>query len=110
LTIARLGGNTNKLLITATDLPEGVSAKPIEIKGKDKEVKVALVASADAKPSNGIFGLSVVDRVETNLQRRAVFELGPKESRGGEMLIPETDKLWLTVTTNAPAAEKVKGK
>jgi len=110
VTIARLGGNTNKLLITATDLPEGISAKPIEVKGKDKEAKIAFVANVDAKPWNGIFGLRVVDRVETNLQRRAVCELGPKESRGGEMLITETDQLWLTVATNTPTAEKGKAK
>jgi len=110
LTIGRLGGNTNKLLIAAIDLPEGVSAKPVEVKGKEKEAKLALVASLEAKPWNGVIGITVSDRVETNLQRRAVFELGPKESRAGEMLITETDKLWLTVATNAPAAEKSKGK
>jgi hypothetical protein len=108
LTITRLGGNTNKLLVTALNLPEGVLAKAMEVKAKDKEPKLALAASPSAKPFNGVIGIAVADQANTNLEHRAFFELGPKESRAGEMLINETDQLWLTIGTNKPVAEKVK--
>jgi hypothetical protein len=109
LTITRTGGHTNKLLVTATNLPQGVVAKPVEIAGKTKEVKVILTASADATPSNGPFEIEVHDVLKPELAHRLLFDLGPKESRAGEMLISQTDQFWLTVTTNT-IAEKPNSK
>ena len=83
----------------------------VKIGGKEKEAKLALIAAPDAKPFNGPVQIVVADLLHTNVQRNALFELGPKESRSGEMLINATDQLWLTVTTNTPAStEKEKAK
>jgi hypothetical protein len=101
LTITRTGGHTNKLFVTATNLPEGVIAKPVEIGGKAKEVKLILTASGDIKPFNGPFQIEAADSMKQELRHRLFFDLGPKESRAGEMLINQTDQFWLTVTTNS---------
>ena len=107
--IARSNGHTNELGLTFTGLPEGVTAENSSVGTKDKEAKVRLVADTDAKPSNGPFRIMVDDKVATNSSHAVQFELRPKESRFGEMLISFTDQLWLTVSTNAPA-EKPKSK
>ena len=111
MAINREVAHTNKLTATARGLPDDVAAEPVKIGAKDKEAKMRLVAAAEAKPFNGPIQIVVTDVSNTNLQRNAVFELGPKESRFGEMLINSTDQLWLTVTTNSPPpAEKPKAK
>ena len=111
LAISRTAAHTNKLTATASGLPDDVKVKTVKIGGKEKEAKLALIAAPDAKPFNGPVQIVVADLLHTNVQRNALFELGPKESRSGEMLINATDQLWLTVTTNTPAStEKEKAK
>ena len=111
LAISRTAIYTNRLSASVNGLPEGIMAEPVKIAGKDKEAKMILIGSQEAKPFNGPIQIVVTDFSDRNLQRRAVFELGAKESRFGEMLINSTDALWLTVTTNSPPTnEKTKTK
>jgi len=109
LTVTRTGGFTNKLVASVVNLPEGVSAKKVEISGKEKEFKIGLVANKEAEPFSGPMVVEVADPANRNLIRRAFVDLGPKESRAGEMLISQTDQLWLTVMTNV-VVEKVTAK
>src|SRR5207248_4483687 len=95
--------------VTATNLLRGVVAKPVEVAGKAKEAKLILTAPADSKPFNGPFEIEVHDLLKPELAHRLFFDLGPKESRTGEMLISQTDQFWLTVATNA-VAEKPNSK
>jgi hypothetical protein len=110
LTINRFGGHTNQLTVTCIGLPDGIACDPVEVGPKDKERKLKLHADADAKPTNGIFQVLVSDSIMTNLQHHASFDIGPKENRFGDLLISSTDQLWLTISTNAPPAEKPKSK
>jgi len=108
--VTRMNAHTNALSAVALDLPQGVIADEAVIKSKDNEGKISLVASAAAKPFNGEFRIRITDKANTNLSHFAQFDLGPKEARFGQMLIPQTERLWLTVVTNSPAPDKEKAK
>jgi len=102
LTITRSGGYTNKLVVSVRNLPEGVTAKTAEMfSSKEKEAKISLIAGGDAKPFSGPIQIHISGSSKDNLVRHAFVDLGPKESRAGEMLISQTDQLWLTVATNS---------
>ncbi|HMC28080.1 MAG TPA: PPC domain-containing protein [Verrucomicrobiae bacterium] len=111
LAINRTAAHTNKLTATIGGLPEGVTAETAKIGAKDKEAKIRLIAAPEARPFSAPIQILITDLANRNLRRKAVFDLGAKEGRFGEMLINLTDQLWLTVTTNSPPpAEKPKPK
>lgn len=106
LSISRSGGHTNGLTATIDDLPDGVIAKPAVISAKDKDAKIALICSSEAKAINAPIKIAISDSLQTNVSHFAIFELRAKESRFGEMLIPYTDQLWLTVTAATNTTSK----
>jgi len=105
LAITRSAGYSNKLEVAVVGLPENVSFKGASITAKDKEGKISLLAATNARPFSGPFQIELADPAN-KLTRRVIFDLGPKESRFGEMLIGYIDQLWLTVATNSAAPEE----
>jgi len=102
--VSRLQAHTNSLIVSMEGLPEGVTAKPTEVPAKGGEVKLALIAAAEATPTNRPVRIlvSATDGSEPR-ERAALFDLKGKESPGNR-LINETAELWLTVLPKpAPA-------
>ena len=113
LTVTPVNGFVcTNLQVTIEGLPEGVEAQVPKIAAKGGEVKVSLVASADAEPSNQPIRVWVVDKDKPALARAAMFTVNAKDT-SPELFINSTDALWLTVTSgpaqpNAAAKKKKK--
>jgi hypothetical protein len=87
--VERLAGFKDDLQITAVDLPEGVSAEPVEAGEKAKSVKLKLVAAADSAGSAAIHivGRTQGESPQTRNAAAALAGLGAS-----------IEDIWLTVT------------
>ena len=102
LTVTRLHGHKASLGVTFTGLPEGLTAKAMEIPAAGGEVKVTLTAAAEAKAAGQPFRVLVnADDPSQPVSHAAVFELRPKDP-AGDLLITHTDSIWLTVIPKPP--------
>ncbi|MEQ2007360.1 MAG: hypothetical protein ABMA26_11230 [Limisphaerales bacterium] len=102
VTLARNEGFKEKLTLSVKGLPDGVTARPAAVPDKSGEVKVELIASADAKAASGpIEILLSAPEVRPPLSRAATFSLRGGETRG-DRLINDGHVAWLTVA-NKPA-------
>ena len=102
VTVARVEGFKEKLVLSVKGLPAGVTAQIGEVPDKNGEVKLQLIASADAKAASGPLEilLSAPD-VRPPASRAATFSLRGGETRG-DRLINDGHVAWLTVA-NKPA-------
>ncbi len=113
LTVTPVNGFVcTNLQVMIEGLPEGVAVRVPKIAAKGGEVKVSLVASADAEPSNQPIRVLVFDKEKPALARPAIFTVNAKDT-SPELFINSTDSLWLTVTSgpaqpNAAAKKKQK--
>jgi hypothetical protein len=83
-------------------LPPGVTAQIGEVPDKNGEVKVLLVASAEAKAASGPLEILLsAPEVRPPSSRAATFSLRGAETRG-DRLINDGHVAWLTVS-NKPA-------
>lgn len=114
VTLKRRHGLAEPVTVSALDLPEGVTAAPVEVSGKTSEASLSLVAASEAASFSGPLRMiavvkGVVAPVEAVLNSSSVNNGVP----GGfpSLLIGKTDQLWLTVQPKAapvPASDKKK--
>ncbi len=109
LSIARLAGHAGKLTARVDGLPAGVFAAPVEIAEKATEATLRWSAPTNAPPFNGPVRIVVAGDGQ---ERRAVFPLATTGENNGvpqgftDLLLRETDSLWLTVLPpKAPEAK-----
>lgn len=102
VTVSRNEGFKEKLTLSVKGLPDGVTARVAAVPDKSGEVKVELVASADAKAAGvPIEILLSAPEVRPPMSRAATYSLRGGETRG-DRLINEGHVAWLTVA-NKPA-------
>ena len=106
VTVTRVEGFKEKLVLSVKGLPEGVTAKAAAVPDKSGEVKLELVASTDAKAASGPMEILLsAPEVRPPLSRAATFSLRGGETRG-DRLINDGHVAWLTVA-NKPAPPPV---
>jgi len=108
--VMRVNDRKGELLARVKHLPPGVTAPEVKVTEKGGEVKLVLTATADAKPANGPIQIEVAatDPKDTRVWR-ATRDLKDKDARG-DLLVSETDQVWLTVSPAAPEKPKVAAK
>ena len=113
VTVKRTKAFKAKLQLAAKNLPEGVTATPVDVPDKDGEVTLKLTANADAKPVSQPFTL-VLREMEGGTEHPAQFSLVAASENNGvpqgytELIINSTDQLWLTVSTEPVKSEEPK--
>ncbi len=106
VTVTRVEGFKEKLALSVKGLPEGVTARPVVVPDKSGEVKLELVATADAQAASGPLEILIsAPEVRPPLSRAATFSLRGTETRG-DRLINDGHVAWLTVA-NKPAPPPV---
>ncbi len=102
VTVARNEGFKDKLVLSVKGLPDGVTAKVPEATDKGGELKLELIATADARAASvPIEILLAAPEVRPPMSRAATFSLRGGETRG-DRLINDGHVAWLTVA-NKPA-------
>lgn len=102
VTFARNDGFQEKLALAVKGLPDGVTARIAPVPDKGTEVKVELVATADAQAANvPIEFILSAPEVRPPMSRAATFSLRGTEPRG-DRLVNDGHIAWLTVV-NKPA-------
>ena len=95
---ARLNGYRGGLEVGADGLPAGVSAVAVAVPGKGGEVKLNLVASADAAPANGPISVWIApEGTGPGARVKCQFDLKGAFADAGDLLVNSTDRAWLTV-------------
>ena len=110
LTVTQSDGGVTNLVATVNGLPAGVNATPVEVPAKGGEVKLSLIASDEAQPTNCPVQVFVSVKDSSPLRSRAaVFRPAPNNI-AGELLITQIEQLWLTVTPGTPPPRPPPGK
>lgn len=93
------------LLLVALDLPEGVTAGPGLAPSEGGEVRIVLTAGAAAPPANQPFRI-VLTSPDPLITPGATALAGwpPRYAAPGQLLINQTDRIWLTVLPRPAAA------
>ncbi len=100
--VKRLHGFKTPLQLIAKDLPEGVTAAPLDLPEKDGEATLKFTAIAEAAPANKPFQLSLLEKGGT-VEHPVRHLLTTTSDNNGvpqgytTLLIPEVRDLWLTV-------------
>jgi hypothetical protein len=98
LRILRPGTSDTVFHISATHLPEGVTADPVLAAAEVDRVQLSLTADAKAKPFNGPFRVLIMTTAEIPPRTEfARFRLRPRHTDAARLLIPDSDQPWLTV-------------
>lgn len=105
VTVSRLNGFTANLLAVADGLPEGITSTSGQVSSKN-EITLKLSAADAVKPANQSFRLLMIapDQDPPTI-RAAVANLKGQNTAAGDLLINQTDKIWLTVIPTKPKAE-----
>ncbi len=107
VTLSRQNGYAVPLTLSATGLPDGVRAEPVEISDKVGEASLQLVASTNAPPFGGPIQLRLVEK-ESGRERsvpHSLVSVGENNGvpQGYRRLVRETlSQLWLTVLRPPP--------
>ncbi len=102
VTVARNEGFKEKLVLSVKGLPDGVTARIPEVTDKGGEVKLELIASAEARAASvPIEILLSAPEVRPPMSRAATFSLRGGDTRG-DKLINDGHVAWLTIA-NKPA-------
>jgi hypothetical protein len=110
--VTRMHGFSAKLTLTATGLPEGVSASAVEVPDNGGEVSLPVAAAAEAAPFGGPIHV-VATEAESGVVHPAIAELVGTSIDNGvpngyhTLVIESTKDIWLTVLP--PAAQPSKG-
>ncbi|MGB8166906.1 MAG: hypothetical protein WCF18_05405 [Chthoniobacteraceae bacterium] len=102
VTVKRANGFKAKLQLAAKNLPEGVTAPDVEIAEKAAEATLKFSADAEAKPANQPIQL-VLREVESGAEHSVRYPMIATSENNGvpagytELVINDTDQLWLTV-------------
>lgn len=115
VTVSPVHGYARKLVLTAQGLPAGVSAPEVAVPEKGGEVVLVLQATAEAAAASGPVGL-LLREVEggRGIPVRHIL-VSTAENNGvpqgfSQLLINETEQLWLTVVPRPPAGAPEAGK
>ena len=109
LAIARQAGHTGKLTARVEGAPAEVAAPAVEVAEKATEATLRWSAPSNAPPFNGPIRIVVAG---DGRERRAVFALATTGENNGvpqgftDLLLRETDSLWLTVLPPKPPETK----
>ncbi len=107
ITVKIDGTPKGKIEARATDLPAGVSAKPVEVPAKGGEVKLTLQAAGEAAASQAPFRVEVViAKGEAAEQIRPAEFVIPFNEPRGDLLLPRHPQPWLTLSAKAPAKKE----
>ncbi len=107
--VRRLRGHTNAVTAFLRDLPTGVMGAPRTLEPSDTEPVLELVAAADAAAFQGPVRVVLAETNE-GAETAVPFELTTRGENNGvpqgysRLVVDRTDRLWLTVRTNRPAA------
>ena len=110
VSVKRANGFKAKLQLAAKDLPEGVTASPVDVPEKDGEVTLKITADATAKTAGQPFAV-VLREMESGTGHPAHFFMTTSSENNGvpqgytELVIPSTEQLWLTVLAEPAKAE-----
>jgi hypothetical protein len=102
VTIKRTNGFKSRLQLTAKNLPNGISAPPVEVPEKDGEVTVKLTAEPTAIPAGQPFSLALKE-IEGIKEYPVRYALAATSEDNGvpqgfaDLVIDSTEELWLTV-------------
>jgi hypothetical protein len=111
--VKRTGGFKAKLQLVAKDLPEGVTASPVDVPDKDGEVTLKIAADAAAKPA-GQPCTVVLRETESAAEHAARYFMTTSSENNGvpqgytELVIPWTERLWLTLLAEPAKPEPAK--
>ena len=106
VSVKRTNGFKTKLQLTAKNLPEGVTAAPVDVMDKDGDVTLKLTAATDAKPAGQPFTI-ILRETESGTEHAARYFMTTDGENNGvpqgyaELVIPSTELLWLTVLAEA---------
>jgi hypothetical protein len=106
VTVTRLHGFDSHLLAVADGLPDGVisTTQPVPAKG---DVTLKFSATDAAKPASQPFRvLAIAPDLDPPAVRVAVAHLKGQNTAAGDLLINQTDKIWLTLLPAKPKAEE----
>ena len=112
IAVKRTNGFKAKLQLCAKNLPEGVTASPADVPEKNGEVTLKLTASPDAKPASQPFTL-LLRETEGGTEHPVRYFMTTSSENNGvpqgyvELVIPNTDQLWITILA-APAKPEEK--
>jgi hypothetical protein len=102
VSVKRANSFRAKLQLTAKNLPDGVTAPPVDVPEKDGDVTLKLAADATAKSAGQPFTI-VLRETESGIEHAARFFMTTTGENNGvpqgytELVIPSTEQLWLTV-------------
>jgi hypothetical protein len=111
--VKRENGFKAKLVLTATKLPEGVTAADVEVPEKDGEVALKLVADPAAGAVSQPMQL-VLRETESGAEHPVRYVMTTTSEENGvpqgysDLVIDSTDQLWLTVIAEPPKPETPK--
>jgi hypothetical protein len=111
--VKRTNGFKAKLQLAAKDLPEGVSAPPVDVPEKDGDVTLKLTADATAQPASQPVVL-VLRETESGAEHPVRHSLVATSENNGvpqgytELLIPFTEQLWIAVSAAGTKTEAKK--
>ncbi|MBM3838680.1 MAG: hypothetical protein FJ398_12095 [Verrucomicrobia bacterium] len=104
-TVSRLHGFAANLLVVADGLPDGVTSTTATVSSKG-EATLKLSATDDAKPANQPFRvLAIAPDLDPPAIRTAAANLKGQNTAAGDLLINQTEKLWVTVLPAKPKTE-----
>ena len=111
MSVKRANGFQTKLQLAAKNLPDGVTASPVDVPEKDGEVTLKIAADATAKSAGQPFTI-VLRETETATEHAARFFMITSGENNGvpqgytELVILSTEQLWLTVLGEPVKAER----
>ena len=110
VTVNYLDGYKGKLTVAADGLPKGVTAEPVTVEKKGTAT-LKLIAAQDAPSHNGLLQLTLQAEGEAPPQTATVALTSSGVNNGvpqgfPEYIIPQTDRLWLTVLPPKPPEKK----
>ncbi len=110
VTVNYLDGYKGKLTVAAAALPKGITAEPAIIEKKGTAT-LKLIAAADAPSHNGLLRLTLQPEGKEAPQSVTVALTSSGVNNGvpqgfPEYIIPQTDRLWLTVLPPKPPEKK----
>ena len=107
LNVSRLNGFAGDLLVVADGLPAGVSGTTAKVSEKGGDVVLKLSAADDAKSANQVVRvLAIAPDLDAAQVHLAVANLKGQNAAAGDLLINQTDNIWLTVIPKRPAETK----
>ena len=110
VTVDYLDGYKGKLTVVAAALPKGVTAEPVTVEKKGTAT-LKLIAALDAPSHNGPLQLTLQPESDVAPQLATVALTSSGVNNGvpqgfPEYIIPQTDRLWLTVLPPKPPDKK----